>query len=64
MNLLAQEETLSYEHYALATTQDMLRDLINVLTIEKPMTKQEEIAQNYNVNRVYSALAQLSRIDL
>lgn len=55
---------MSYEEYALESARDMLRDLIQVMNMPEAVDDEDRAQQRYNTNRVYSALAQLARIEL
>jgi hypothetical protein len=59
----APEKRQSYEEYAVATAQELLREIITMLGNIQPEGKAAETRQRCNINRAYRALDELNRIE-
>lgn len=62
--LITPDRPTSYDAYALDTARATLRELIEVLDTYAANSPEAQALKDFNINRVYSALAQLARIEL
>lgn len=62
--LITPDKPTSYEQFALDTAIHTLREVIEVISITSGSSDEDIAKRNFNINRVYSALAQLQRIEL